>query len=408
MGGANNYGVIFSYNPGTATFTDLYDFNYNIGVFPVGCFVAASNGVLYGTASPGGLNHAGLIFSFNPNTNTYTGLFDFDGVTGQYPVSGLIQDSNGILYGTTGRGGVNDDGVIFSYNINTATCTKLFDFDTTTGIPISSLVPAGNGLLYGITYQGTIFSYNVNTSAYTNLFDFSSTISNNELGGLMLDSNGLLYGTTLFGGVNSAGIIYSYNPGASNYTVLVEFNSSPVGAFPYGSLVQADNGLLYGVTTGGGTNGSNGVIFSYSPGNNTYTTLFNLNDTSGAFPEGNLIQASNGLLYGMASTGGIHNDGVIFSYNINTAVYSVLFDFNDTIGAYPYGSLLQASNGVLYGMTNEGGTNGAGVIFSYNPNTAIYTDIYNFDGNLAAYPNGSLVEANNGLLYGMTSNGGRQ
>ena len=73
-------------------------------------------------------------------------------------------------------------------------------------------------------------------------------------------------------------------------------------------------------------------------------------------------------------------------------------------GAYPgYLKLLQASNGKLYGMTREGGSNGAGTIFSYDPATSAYTQLKDFDDTNGANPYGSLVQASDGKLYGMTS-----
>ncbi|MBP6912014.1 MAG: hypothetical protein KBB88_02335, partial [Candidatus Pacebacteria bacterium] len=192
----------------------------------------------------------------------------------------------------------------------------------------------------------------------------------------------------------------------AHYLMLHEFDGT-TGSYPYGSLVES-NGVFYGMTNTGGTDGV-GVIFSYDPSNtgSEYDVLYEFDDTTGSYPYGSLVE-SNGVFYGMTNTGGTDDAGVIFSYDpSNTgSEYDVLYEFDDTTGSYPYGSLVE-SNGVLYGMTNNGGTDDAGVIFSYDPSNtgSEYDMLYEFDDTTGSYPYGSLVESN-GVLYGMTNNGG--
>ncbi len=116
-----------------------------------------------------------------------------------------------------------------------------------------------------------------------------------------------------------------------------------------------------------GGSGGFGIIFSYDPSTSTYTKLKDFDFTNGANPYGSLLQASNGKLYGMTYNGGINGTGVIFSYDLTSSTYTKLKDFDDINGATPFGSLIQASDGKLYGMTNAGGSRGLGVIFSYDP-----------------------------------------
>jgi uncharacterized repeat protein (TIGR03803 family) len=125
------------------------------------------------------------------------------------------------------------------------------------------------------------------------------------------------------------------------------------------------------MTYEGGLNGD-GVIFSYNPATSTYTDVFNLTTATGSYPYGSLMQATNGNLYGMTEYGGTNSDGVIFSYNPATSTYTDVFNLTTDTGSYPEGSLMQATNGNLYGMTLQGGTNNYGVIFSYNPNAYTY------------------------------------
>ena len=113
------------------------------------------------------------------------------------------------------------------------------------------------------------------------------------------------------------------------------------------------------MTAGGGSNGF-GVIFSFDPSTSTYTRLKDFDGiVSGAFPNGSLVQAGNGKLYGMTNSGGNSQQGVIFSFDPSTYTYTKLKDFvyNSIDGSAPLGSLMLASNGKLYGMTWNGGSN---------------------------------------------------
>ena len=120
-----------------------------------------------------------------------------------------------------------------------------------------------------------------------------------------------------------------------------------------------------------------------------YLQLYKAKDfdsTDGAYPYGSLIQARDGKLYGMAYGGGSNDGGVIFSYDLASSTYTKLKDFDFTNGSYPYGSLFQASDGKLYGSTSDGGSNDYGVIFSFDPITSTYTKLIDYDGTNGANP----------------------
>jgi uncharacterized repeat protein (TIGR03803 family) len=127
----------------------------------------------------------------------------------------------------------------------------------------------------------------------------------------------------------------------------------------------------------GGTN-NKGVLFSYDISSNLYVTLHNFDIPTGGTPYSGVMQATDGKLYGMTNDGGSNNLGVIFSYDINTSQYSALYNFDGTTGSHPMGTLTQATNGKLFGTANSGGTNGGGVAFSYDIATSTYTVLSNF------------------------------
>ncbi len=224
---------------------------------------------------------------------------------------------------------------------------------------------------------------------------------------ITLNSHGqtTLYGPTFYGGDNKAGTIIKFSPSTKDVTVAKSFNNE-TGTHPSGGFLRASNGKLYGMTSAGGTYGD-GNIFSYNAATNVYTNLKDFNGADGAFPFGSLIEVTDGKFYGMTSAGGLMNYGVIFSFDPVTSIYTKLTDFHFDDGANPYGSLVQAKNGLLYGVTSAGGLSPLynspyGVVFSYNPENNIYTKLYDFLGKTyGASCYGSLVEASDGNLYGM-------
>jgi uncharacterized repeat protein (TIGR03803 family) len=373
-------------------------------------FVKAQNPILWGMTNEGGVNHAGIIFSFNCATGIETDRHDFgEGTDGKNPFGSLMQASNGLLYGMTTLGGINDSGTIFSYDISKGVEKDLHDFDGADGKAADcSFIQANNGLLYGMTNAGgtnnagTIFSYTISSGIETKLHDFGAgTDGKNPYGSLIQVNDSLLYGMTQVGGKYKAGTIFSYNISSGIETDLHDFGSGTDGQYADASLIRVSDSLLYGMTSTGGIYeagiGGDGTIFSYNIYTGAETDVHDFgNGTDGIQPLGSPMQASNGLLYGMTETGGIENvNGSIFSYNILDDSEIKLHDFgNGTDGADPFGSLIQGSNGLIYGMTTFGGKSDSGTIFSYNIEADSEMVIYNLgSGTDGGVPFGSLIEA---------------
>lgn len=428
QGGANNFGVVFEYDPATNGYTKKIDFNLTNGKFPYYGMMRASNGQVYGITAYGGTNDLGTLFEYDVTNNVLTKRVDFSTANGSLPYCTLVEGNNGRLYGTAALGGASGDGVIFEFNPANNTYTKKIDLFVSTGrLPQTGLVKAGNGKLYGVNYLGgtssggtissdggTLFEYDVTTNAYTKRFDFdydqsnnSSVSGRNPWGGLFLASNGLLYGTTSEGGAGGGGTLFEFNTTNNTFTKKVDFNSAPQGKGPVGGLMRAASNKLYGLTYAGGSNNL-GALFEYNPADGTFTKKYDFQQATGGRPYGILTQASNGKLYGLTSEGGTsNNDGVIFEFDPATGVYSKKQEFDGSNGGFPSGSLMLASNNKLYGMTSVGGATGVGVIFEYDPATnALAKKIDLNDATVGSYPSGDLIQATNGKLYGLTNEGG--
>ena len=412
------YGVIYSFDPSTSVFSKLYTFDYTNGSYPVGSLIPQSDGKFYGRTNGGGNNAAGVIFSFDPATNITTKLYDFNNNTGGPPNGGLTQGNDGKLYGMTTLAGIYNAGIIFSFDPVSSTYVKVHDFNIIHGgYPNGNTLLKGiDGKLYGMNSgggsnnKGVIFSYNPSTSNFSKIYDFADGApgANN----LMQAPDGKLYGLNGSGG-NTSGAIFSFDLITNSYLKLKDFNGDE-GNNVWGSLMKASNDMLYGMSGNGGIS-NNGVIFSYNPSTSIYTKLveFAVRGTgftpiNGQNAYGKLIQGNNGKLYGMTYQGGNFQSGVIFSLDPSNALYTKLYDLNrNNGGGITLGSLLLASNGSLYGMTLYGGTNDKGVIFSFNPSTSVYTKLIDFSGSNGRNPYGnSLMQARNGKLYGMTQSGG--
>jgi uncharacterized repeat protein (TIGR03803 family) len=132
------------------------------------------------------------------------------------------------------------------------------------------------------------------------------------------------------------------------------------------------------MTTSGGTN-NKGVLFKYNQNSNQYFVMVNFSDSLGSEPHGSLIRASNGLLYGMTRRGGLYNGGVIFKFDTQTKVFTKIYDFQSPSGTRPLNELFEASNGLLYGTTSGGGMYNGGVVFEFDPVAEIFTKMVDLD-----------------------------
>ncbi|CAN5218018.1 hypothetical protein BH09BAC5_BH09BAC5_26450 [soil metagenome] len=363
--------------------------------------LAAQIPQLWGMTNFGGGNNShGAIIKINGNGTGYATEYSFTGLNGAglYPRGSLLY-SDSLLYGMTYSGGQYGIGMIFGFDPITGNETTLFNFNDTLGEnPQGNLILADDGKLYGMSTsggdydQGVIFSFDIASNTYSDEYNFDTLNGEFPLGSLVQANDGKLYGMTVQGGIYDDGIIFSFDPVNNVFLKLFEFNIT-LGKYPVGSLCQATNGKLYGMTSHGGSNDL-GVLFSFDPVTNIFTKYHDFIHSTGKFPLGSLIQASNGKLYGTTEYGGTTDDGVIFSFNPFDSTYADIHNCNIYTGTNPIGSLVQASDGELYGMTYVGGANNDGTVFQFNTSGNIYTKIFDFTSNTGLAPWGDLVELN--------------
>jgi uncharacterized repeat protein (TIGR03803 family) len=253
-------------------------------------------------------------------------------------------------------------------------------------------------------------------------------------GDVTLSSNGqVIYGRTFSGGQFSntqnpqgLGVIFSMNSDGSNYQLLHSFGGTvtyngqqvPDGNMPRHNAMalSSDGSTLYSMALEGGTgtttSGGDGIIFSYNVNTNTYTLLYPWQGgNDGSTPHGSVIFNDKGdKIYGMTEQGGgSANKGTLFEMSLNssTPTPKILFSFNGTQGEEPHGTPILANDN-LYGLTRKGGTMGDGVLFDYNLDTGQMTTLYSFSGSPldGATPFHGIPQFDNNVLYGMTTDGG--
>lgn len=394
-----NKGGVYSIVP-NSTYTVERSFSNNDEVSNVSSpLTPLANGKLIGLANRGGTHiNRGTIYMFDTTSKVPTTLLEFGtSLNGNVANGSLIMAANGKIYGTTREGGTQRRGVLFSIDPLSSEQKVLHNFVTNNSAPYTpdtKLFQAPDGKLYGVTGRGgnsdygTIFSFDTVTNTLTRLYSFSgSTNGAYPKGNLLMDSSGMLFGTTNGGGSNNRGIFYRFNPSGNNFSKLADFIDTAGGHNPNGQLIWDATGNIMGMCMQGGTYGQ-GTVFRFNLKDTTLVNLVNLLDTlSGGIPKGGMLKATNGLYYGMTEYGGTHNMGVIFSYNDSSKTAKIQFHFKDTAtGVFPQGNLIQSVNGWLYGMTNRGGSGNLGAAFRFDIDSGRFEKLYNFSGTDGAYP----------------------
>jgi uncharacterized repeat protein (TIGR03803 family) len=237
-------------------------------------------------------------------------------------------------------------------------------------------------------------------------------------GRLVMDGSGNLYGATYYGGANGAGTVFKLTPSGTEKILHSFANDGTDGFSPTGGLVLDSQGNLYGLTFSGLNNGQSpdcGTVFKVTPsGVETVLHAFAGNPNDGCDPQAGLISDSQGNLYGTTEAGGTSNCGTVFEVT-PVGVENVLYSFasNNIDGCGPMGDLVFDGQGNIYGTTDFGGTGGCtnpfsgivigcGTVFKLTP-SGVETVLHSFAGGTkdGSYPtNSDLAIDKAGNLYG--------
>jgi uncharacterized repeat protein (TIGR03803 family) len=410
-----------------ATFNSLYQFSatdgsvkvFNVAIGGFSIYSApflGADGSLYDTTFWGGTNGYGTAFKFNTN-GTLTTLFAFSVSSGAQPLGGVVQDAAGTLYGTAYNAGPGQNGTIFSLKTN-GVVTNIVVFNSANGAyPCAGLLLGSNGLLYTTaslggggngSAGGSVVRVATNGLNFTNLVSFYSTNGSYPVGGVISDSSGNLYGTTVHGGFYDYGTVFKLDP-SGVLTTLAIFNNTN-GATPQCTPVLDNAGYLWGTTMSGSGTALYGTIFrvpTNSPPNSLIAPFAVFAASNGSVPMAGLSLGPDGAFYGTAKYGGKHNYGVVYRVTTN-GVITALSSFSGGNGAYPVAALIPGPNDVFYGTTSGFNGNeyiGDGTVFRVTTNGALNTFMI-FNGTNGSTPSGPLLLGKDGALYGTTQYGG--
>lgn len=329
-------GSIFQFTP-SGSESVVHRFNDGIGGgFPNAGLTLAPNGEYYGSAGLGsGASMGGVVYKFNPKTGQTVNMYAFSGGSDGGGPNGVIAGSGGALYGVTTGGG----------NLTNPSCQS-----------------GGCGVVFeisGIGHEKVLHTFTGSPDGWS------------PRGSLVEDSQGNLYGTTDGGGAGTCncGTIYKIDA-EGNETILHSFSNSPDGALPTQGLMLDSQGNLYGATWAGGAY-ENGTVFKLDPTGNL-TILHSFSGADGANPSSSFIRDSAGNLYGFTYGGGDlscgfegSGCGTVFRLDPSgrvTILHSFTAEGSD--GLEPFsGHLMLDAAGNLYGVTAFGGSDANGTVF---------------------------------------------
>ena len=512
--GVNNLGAVYRFHPTTYQFQIVHEFSAVIdGTTPTGGLCEVTNGQLVGFCAEGGQYNNGLVYSLSLSNHSFSSLYSLNSTTTGKPEigNGPVKLTDGTLIAVLSSGGDNDQGSLIFWDLLNAAPNKLYDFDSNSGSnpqgricihsnhswywqlndfngttrlmeynPLSPSLTvavdsiAGGGLhgrplelssgelmlLSGTGnhyYGGELHSYHPTTQLDTFISLHFKSQGARPIAPLCKASDGNYYGLASIGAypINDLGYgaVFRYDPISQHYTLLSTFENTTVrgatGAFvealpgklfaivvgnqggrpriiqydyqtnqlsvvvnfsttdgnvPSNTLCLASNGKLYGTTTFGGGSGSIGTLFEFDPVSLQFSTRYRFIDqTIGAQPYGELIQVAPDKLLGTSLSGGFQLKGTIYEYTLSTGAVSVKQTFSTATGSNPYAGLTAYSGSVFYGTCSSGGIADEGAIYRYDYSSNTLQNVASFGAFGPNQPYCKLTKASDGNLYGVTN-----
>lgn len=381
-GGDVGMGQLISYEPGNDTIDIVCEFsNDSLGSYPYGNVTFVSEDEAYCLTSDGMNGSGGIVVIENKlEEHDISVVFNYSEF-GLYPKTAFAYNSNGLLYGICGSGGTYGDGVVYSINPITYEVKKLADFEreNTGNSPTWSFVEY-DGVYYGLTYSGgtynngTLYSFDPTSNELTakKHLDFKQNLYNS--GSISIASNNKLYGTAQYGGDYERGVLYEYDFETNELNVKYNFTSDFYN--PRGGFIQYDDGKMYGLSTGGSS-----AVLEYIPGENTVQVKCELEESeTGKYPYSAFVLADNDKMYAVSTTGGDYGSGTLIEYTPGEDTVYAKYHFKGLIdGNGPRTTLMNASNGKLYGGGDKIGNSYISSIYEYTPEDDTIYFKYQFD-----------------------------
>lgn len=345
------------------------------GTFTRRPMVVGPDGLLYGAAEGGGAHAMGTVFRLSAD-GQFEVVHDFSGPDGRRP-QGLTVGPDGGLYGVASEGGEFGDGTAFRID-PTGKFTPLHSFLATSSgaVPVSTLLLASDGLFYGITFTGgkhqagTVYRMKPNGRVETlHHFRPGGADGHRPEGRLVEGPDGLIYGTTLYGGKHRFGTVYKMHRNGRLRVLLSFFHDARYGTKPANGLTVGPGGRLYGVIRGERFQHRRGLIYRID-GHGHFEIVHDFEtqvDIDGKWPHCELLLGRDGALYGTTTRGGSGSGaggGTVFRLTADgelTTLHS--FSYHDDQGARPWAGLVELADGEFFGATDSAGGLNRGTLY---------------------------------------------
>lgn len=330
--------------------------------------LATDGQILYGSASQGGADNQGVLYTIATNGTGFNVLKQFAGFPGDGSSPNELTLGGAMIYGTTLSGGASNGGTIYRLGTNGGGYTVL----RTLGASLDPLLPQGPLTLSGATLYGTstsggsngvgtIFRIDTNGANFTVMRHLTSVTDGANPWGKLWLNDATLYGTTREGGTNNNGVLFKINTNGSGYTVIYQFGADPTNArSSFAGLTMVSN-VLYG-TCGFGGSGNAGAVFRVGTNGSDFTVIHSFTNLEGFSPQAPLTY-SQGRLFGTTVAQGRGFSGIVFQLETNGANFRVVKNLTNSLtGSTPKGSLISLGN-VLYGAANFSGASNGGSLY---------------------------------------------
>lgn len=386
-GGAEDVGTIYKVRKDGSDYSVLHALRYTRqeSGSPMAGLVESSDGLLYGTSTGGGKTGRGTVFRLAKDGSGYQVLAHFGDALGAILVGEVTEDPDHWLYGTTVYGGDFDQGTVYRVHRDGGVPEILHSFDPLKEegtLPMTRLVLVGTTLFGttsqgGVNNKGTAFRIEADGSGFQVLRHFTGVRDDgDQASAFCVGAEGTLFGTTQYGGVAAYGTVFGLDPDGTDYRVVHSFLlAGGDGQSPRSTPLLGSDQALYGTTIDGGSFGR-GSIFKVGRDGTGYAVLhsFAVSDLEGTQPFGSLVESADGRLYGTTYLGGAGRAGTLYRLHKDGTGFEVVHSLTGaTDGQHTYAGLARGTDGMLYGVTLAGGPGGKGTIFRLNPNTSDFS-----------------------------------
>jgi uncharacterized repeat protein (TIGR03803 family) len=345
------------------------------GQNPLSGVVLDKAGDLFGTAQQGGTGGYGTVYEVAAGSHALSAVVNFNYSNGAYPDGGVTSDSAGDLTGETTQGGANGVGNVFQVSAGSVgSFQSLADFSSgaNPNSPTATLTPQSNGSgnLWGVG-NNQLFKFSA-TASSTVFSQASFSGSPSPYGSVVFDKYGDLFGTTQLGGTNGGGYLYRFNTNSGQLMTLYNFPAS--AAHDQAAVTLDSAGNLY-VPAGASILELSSAQSRATSTLSSVSTLYTFTGgADGAGPNGSLILDSAGDIFGTTSGGGILPNGqagagTVFELTAGTSrTLDTLYTFDGSLnGSTPTAGLAIDAAGDLFGTTSGGGSNFDGTVFELSP-----------------------------------------